>query len=101
VGYSFGSWTGARAAARLPELKKLILIAPPVNRFDFSPLAGVKHPKQVFAAERDEVTPISEVENWFSTLAAPKSLQVIREADHSFVGRTTELIRSVLRAIED
>ncbi len=101
VGYSFGAWVGARVAARLSDLQRLVLIAPPVSRFDFSPLAVVTHAKHVFAAERDEIIPLSELERWFSGLAAPKSLTVIRNADHAFVGQTTELLRSVLRTIQD
>ncbi|MFH1016954.1 MAG: CocE/NonD family hydrolase [Pseudomonadota bacterium] len=101
AGYSFGAWVGARAAARLPDLKRLVLIAPPVNLFDFSPLAGVTHSKHVFAAERDEIVPLAAVEQWFSKLTAPKALTVVRDADHAFVGQTAELLRSVLRTIQD
>ncbi len=83
VGYSFGSWITAKASARLTEIQKVILIAPPVKLMDFSPFDNVKHSKFVFAAEKDEIISIEETEKWFANLLPPKTIQVIQEADHS------------------
>lgn len=100
IGYSFGAWICAKASATLPALRRLVLIAPPVATMDFSPLAGVRHAKHVFAAERDEIVPLEATEAWYATLDPPKTLQVIPEATHTFVGQTTELLRRILQTIE-
>jgi uncharacterized protein len=100
VGYSFGSWISAKVAARLSEIRKLILIAPPVNIMDFSPANGIRFSKHVFAAERDEIVPLADTKKWYEGLAQPKTLHVIPEATHFFVGQTTVLLRSVLRVLE-
>lgn len=99
VGYSFGSWVGAKAAASLSELGRLVLIAPPLRTMDFSILKGIKHPKHVFAAGRDEYASLPSLEAWFTELTPPKSLKVLEEADHQFTGWTTKLVSDVLRAV--
>ncbi|MFH1263389.1 MAG: alpha/beta fold hydrolase [Pseudomonadota bacterium] len=100
AGYSFGSWMAAKAAATLPELGKLVLIAPPLRGMDFSPLQTVRHPKYVFAAGKDEFVSVAELEAWFAQLTPPKSLHLLEEADHQFIGCTSRLIRDVLRVVD-
>lgn len=101
VGYSFGAWIAAKAAAALPKLKSLILIAPPVNLMDFSPLQGTKHSKHVYVAGQDEVIPLHASKTWFHSLTPPKTIQILEKADHFFVGQTMELIKVVMRSLED
>jgi uncharacterized protein len=101
VGSSFGSWVAAKAAAALPELGRLVLIAPPVNVTDFSVLACVKHPKHVFAAGRDEFASPEALDSFFERLSPPKTIHLLEGSDHSFTGSTVKLVRDVLRLVDE
>lgn len=100
-GYSFGAWICARAAMKLEQLKRVVLIAPPVGRADFAALKGLPHRKEIFAAGRDSVVPLVELKAWVEGLPEPKRLTVLSEADHLFVGSTTELVKKVLQTIDE
>jgi len=99
-GFSFGSWVALRAqsapavgAQRLqPAL--LVVVAPPVGRWDFSMIAPPSCPWLVVQGLRDELVDADEVEHWVNSLAAtgsPAQLVKLAEADHFFHGRLHEL----------
>lgn len=96
-GFSFGSWIGLTIGAEDPRVTTLVGIAPPVDRYDFAPVASSSKAKFFIQGERDEITPLQRVREFYARAAEPKELIVIDGADHLFDGKVSE----VADAIED
>jgi hypothetical protein len=77
-GYSFGAWVSLEAAARLADVRRLILISPPNLMFDFSALAGRADVAAV-TGDRDEFCDLPALR----ALAGDR-LTVIPGADHFY-----------------
>ena len=55
IGFSFGAWIGFQTLMRRPEVDGLILIAPPVNLYDFNFLSPCPIKTLIIRAEQDEI----------------------------------------------
>jgi alpha/beta superfamily hydrolase len=96
-GMSFGAWVGLTVGADDRRVSTLIGIAPPINRYDFEPVARSAKPKFFIQGERDELCPLKEMRDFYARAAEPKEMVVIDGADHLFDGKVSE----VADAIED
>jgi alpha/beta superfamily hydrolase len=96
-GMSFGSWAAMTRGAEDPRVSALIGISMPVLRYDFEPARTSGKAKFFIHAERDEITPLKDMRDFYSRASDPKELAVIDAADHLFDGRVGE----VADAIED
>ena len=97
AGMSFGSWVALTAGALDPRVTTLIGIAPPVTKYDFSPVIAAAKPTFLIHGEFDELVAVKEVRKFYGRLSEPKELVVIDGADHLFDGKVSE----VGDAIED
>jgi uncharacterized protein len=97
AGMSFGSWVAMTTGATDPHVTGLVAIAPPVTRYDFSPVLAADKPTFIIHGERDELVPLKEIRKFYAQLPEPKELVVIDGADHLFDGKVTE----VGEAVED
>jgi alpha/beta superfamily hydrolase len=97
AGMSFGSWVAMTTGAADPHVTGLVAIAPPVTRYDFSPVVGAGKPTFIIHGERDELVPLKEIRKFYAQLPEPKELVVIDGADHLFDGKVSE----VGEAVED
>jgi hypothetical protein len=88
---SFGAWVALTTGAGDRRVSLLLGIAPPVDRYDFEPLVTCTLPKFIVHGEGDELVSIKEVRRFYARLAEPKELVVIEDADHLFVGKTSEV----------
>jgi alpha/beta superfamily hydrolase len=95
-GFSFGSFVAFRLATAR-DMKLLVTVAPPVQRFDFATLAVPRCPWLVIQGDRDELVDHEAVRGWTRTVAPAPEVTIIAGAEHFFHGRLTEL-RSVLGA---
>lgn len=91
AGFSFGAWIAATVGASDPRVELILLIAPPVDRYDFAVLKESDTPKFIIHGEFDEVVPLREVKTLYGELPEPKDLVVVDAADHLFTGKTMEL----------
>jgi alpha/beta superfamily hydrolase len=91
AGFSFGSWVGLRAGAAAPDVERLIAVAPPVARSDFSFLGRCTTPKLVVQGEADVTCPPAELARVFPTWADPKVLVSVPGANHFFDRHLSEL----------
>ncbi len=95
-GFSFGGYVASRAAQRLTEpARRLVLVGPATSRFDTAPVPA---DTVVIHGEVDEVVPLSAVLDW----ARPQSLPVIvvPGVGHFFHGQLPLLKSLVVRAFD-
>lgn len=95
AGFSFGSWVGLRLGATDPRVDSLIALAPPVNLYDFSFLETCAKPKLVVHGEADELVPLRALEEFYPSIAEPKSLVLIEGASHLLTEGLEEVARAV------
>jgi alpha/beta superfamily hydrolase len=95
AGFSFGSYVTVRAASRL-DPARLILIAPPVGRWNFADLAPPSCPWLIVQGEEDEVVAPQAVFAWAESLRPAPHLVRMPETGHFFHRRLMDL-RGVLK----
>jgi len=97
VGYSFGAWVALRYAVADERVQGYAGIGFPAWRMLEPPTlpdAAIKayaRPKLFLTGDADELTPLPALRDFVAGLAAPKTLHVLRAADHFFTGRTQEV----------
>jgi alpha/beta superfamily hydrolase len=94
TGFSFGSFV-AYGLAVTCGAERLVTVAPPVQRFDFSQLAVPACPWLVVQGDSDELVNHESVLEWTRRLRPPPRIAILRGADHFFHGRITELRETV------
>ena len=97
AGMSFGSWVALTAGAEDPRVAALIGVAMPVTKYDFENVRTSTTPKFFIHGERDEITSLKNMREFYARSAEPKELIVVDGADHLFDGKVSE----VADAIED
>lgn len=96
AGFSFGSYIALRAHELL-QATRLVLIAPPMERFDFSELYLSKTPTIVVQGAKDEVVSADAVYQWVSAQMNMPNFIWMPEAGHFFHGQLNEL-RELIKA---
>jgi alpha/beta superfamily hydrolase len=91
VGFSFGAYVQAQVH-RVLEAKRLVLIGPAVNMFDFG---AVPEDTVVIHGEEDELVPLAAIRAW----ADPQGLEVavVPHADHFFHRKLAQLKEVMVR----
>ena len=90
MGFSFGSFV-AYGLANTAGAERLVMVAPPVQRFDFGRHAAPRCPWLVVQGDSDELVNHESVLQWTRTAQPPPEVAIFRGADHFFHGRITEL----------
>jgi uncharacterized protein len=101
AGMSFGSWVAMTAGAGDPRVTALIGIAPPVTKYDFSPVIAAAKPTFLVHGEFDELVPVKEVRKFYGRLSEPKELVVIDSANHLFDGKVEEVGDAIVDLLQD
>jgi alpha/beta superfamily hydrolase len=101
AGMSFGSWVAMIAGARDPRVTALIGIAPPVTKYDFSPVIAAAKPTFLVHGEFDELVPVKDVRKFYGRLSEPKELVVIDSANHLFDGKVEEVGDAIVDLLQD
>jgi alpha/beta superfamily hydrolase len=91
AGFSFGSWIAGTVGAADDRVCALILIAPPVNNYDFSAAKRSSKPKFIIHGEADELIPLKAVRQLYAEVPGPKELIEIDRANHLFEGQASEV----------
>lgn len=89
AGMSFGSWIAAAVGAADPRVSLVLLVAPPVDRHDFTALATAGKPVFIVHGEDDELISAKDIRAFYGTLAEPRELAMIEDANHLFENRTS------------
>ncbi|WP_373186476.1 alpha/beta hydrolase [Halopseudomonas sp.] len=99
MGFSFGGYVAAATANRLDSpARRLILVAPSVERLPFADLLPLRTPATVMMGEADDVVASAAV---FDLLEGREHIEVVRfaETGHFFHGRLVELKDAVEQAL--
>jgi alpha/beta superfamily hydrolase len=91
MGFSFGSWVGLAVGATDARVSTLVGLGVPVNMNDFDFLRDVRKPKLILQGTRDEFGSVVQVSELYDSLAEPKQIHWIQDADHFFAGKLDEV----------
>jgi len=94
-GFSFGAYVALRAQSERP-VKRLVTVAPAVERLDTVALKMPVCPWLLIQGDADEVVSPQAVFDWARNLPHPPSLAVLKGAGHFFHGRLNELRQTVV-----
>jgi hypothetical protein len=101
-GFSFGAYVALRTQSMpVAAPSRLLLVAPPLGRWDFSALLPPACPWLVVQGMRDELVDGRAVQSWSAALPRPPQFVAIEQAEHFFHGRLAELrdaVRQFARA---
>ncbi|MFV1984468.1 MAG: alpha/beta hydrolase [Thiohalomonadales bacterium] len=89
AGFSFGSFIAAQLASREQtpiKIKKLLLVAPPFNMYDFANVK-IKIPCLVIQGGKDTVVDPEQVKQWVAKQGNNVELEWNDEAEHFFHGK--------------
>jgi alpha/beta superfamily hydrolase len=100
AGFSFGSYVVSRAASQLP-VRQVILVAPPVSRWDFGQLAPPACPRLVIQGEADDIVDPQAVFDWVAAQADAPVLVRMPETGHFFHRRLMDLRGAIKNGIRN
>jgi len=98
AGFSFGAFVALRLAQKRGT-SRLITVAPPVDRFDFSALTAPGCPWLVVQGDADDVVDPQRVFAWIKRLNPQPRLVAMPGVGHFFHGHLPELRDAVIDAI--
>ncbi len=101
AGFSFGSWVAATVAAEDARVCAIVMIAPPVHKYDFAAVGASTKPTFVIHGEADELISLKSVRQFYATLQDPKELVEIDRANHLFEGQASEVGDALEDLLED
>jgi alpha/beta superfamily hydrolase len=90
AGFSFGAYVAMRLAQSLPP-SRLILIAPPVGRFEFTPFGAPQCPWLIVQGDADDVVDPEAVRAWAEAHRPAARLLMLAGVGHYFHGHLVEL----------
>lgn len=100
AGFSFGSYVALRAAAGLAP-KQVIMVAPPVTRWDFGDIEWPACPALIVQGKDDEVVDAQAVVDWAQARTPPPTLVLMPDTSHFFHRRLIDLRGAVRNAVRD
>jgi len=90
-GFSFGAWTAANLALRDTRIRRLVLVALPVEAYAVEPLRELRVPGLSISASGDVFGDLALLRERLPEWAGVLELEEIEGADHFFQRRTAEL----------
>ncbi len=103
AGFSFGSMVASRAAAALAEqghaVSRLLLVAPPVARYQWPTVAECQAPTWVIQGEADEVVEPEEVYAWVEKQTPKPAIMRLPAAGHFFHGQLNALMKAAHKSL--
>ncbi len=84
AGYSFGTWINALVEPKCAQIKKMIMVAPPVNMLDFKSITSITSLKYVITGSTDDIAPADIVKKMVIGWNKSAVFEVIDGADHFY-----------------
>jgi alpha/beta superfamily hydrolase len=98
VGYSFGAWVAAQAAAAA-DVERLVAIAPPIDLLDFGCLIAVGCPVVCLAGDRDQYCAAAALGAVAARSGGRVVARTLAGADHFLAGREAEVAALAVAAL--
>ena len=98
AGFSFGAFVVLRLAQQR-DVSRLITVAPPVDRFDFSAMRPPRCPWLIVQGDADDIVSPQRVLAWAKALEPAPKLVVMPGVGHFFHGQLVALKDAVIDAI--
>ncbi|HJS21424.1 MAG TPA: CocE/NonD family hydrolase [Steroidobacteraceae bacterium] len=95
AGFSFGAFVALRASERR-SAQRLITVAPPVQRFQFTGLRAPDYPWLIVQGDQDEIVDCAAVVAWARALSPAPQVTILPGAGHFFHGRLQDLKHAIL-----
>ena len=95
AGYSFGAWVNAQCIEDLTDVKRMVMVSPPVNFLDFSFLEYSPKIRLVIAGSEDDIGPPAMIKDMIPMWNSEAEFNVIQGADHFYWGKTGEIERMI------
>lgn len=101
AGFSFGSYVSLRTVqdesiVRKFNIERLVTVAPPVGRWDFSAIEPPTMPYLIIQGDEDDLVDAAVVKQWSTEMSPQAVFEMIENADHFFHGQLTKLKAIVL-----
>jgi alpha/beta superfamily hydrolase len=97
AGYSFGSWVNAMGLESFDQVKRMVLVSPPVAAIEFSFLTYSPRIQLVITGSDDDIAPPGMIKNMLPTWNPEAEFRVIQGIDHFYWGGTKEVV-SIIKA---
>ena len=91
AGYSFGAWVNALGLKVFEDVKRVIMVSPPVNFIDFSFLDYNAKIQLVIAGSKDDIAPPGMIESMLPEWNPEVQYKIIQGADHFYWGKSDEI----------
>lgn len=91
AGYSFGAWVNAQCIESLTDVKRMVMVSPPVNFLDFSFLKYTAKIRLVIAGSQDDIAPPAMIKDMIPVWNSEAAFNIIKGADHFYSGKTGEI----------
>ena len=99
-GFSFGARVGLEVGLADDRVVRMISIGTPVDKYDFSFLAGCRKPVLFVHGENDEYGNLDRLRELVAKINAPVELSVIKGAGHFFDDQLDELKRVITKWVQ-
>jgi alpha/beta superfamily hydrolase len=100
AGYSFGAWVNAQGIDKYHQVKRMIMISPPVNAMDYSFLSYNPKIKLVISGSHDDIAGTQGIKEEIPIWNPEAILKIIDGADHFCGGKTEELKRFIIEFLD-
>ena len=94
AGFSFGSYIAFQAHKQV-NAERLLLIAPPVTKYDFNVPTQIQIPLMVIQGGKDEIIAPEKVSAWVHRQGGAVSYQWLGDAGHFFHGRLNHIRNAI------
>ena len=100
AGYSFGAWVNAFGLKGLEQVKRMIMVSPPVNFIDFSFLEYSPKVQLIVTGSEDNIASPALIKDMIPTWNPKADFRIIEGADHSYQGKAGE-IKAIIQSFLD
>lgn len=94
AGFSFGSFVAFKSHVNVGA-ERLLLVAPPVNIFDFKDAPSIDIPWLVIQGGKDEIVAPERVSDWVQKQRSSAIYKWLGDADHFFHGRLSQIANAI------
>ena len=99
AGYSFGAWVNALAVSKGNFVENMVMVSPPVEFVDFSPVNSIPCLKLVVTGSIDDIAPADRIKTLYPAWNPKAHLEIINGADHFYSGCIDKLEAFLLSGI--